>query len=451
MIIKDMLDIDGAKLLCGNSLDTITDICKDTRKLNEGDTYLGLKGENFDGNSFYLEALEKGAKTIIVSGINIPIEVINKYSNRNIIVVNDTAKFIVQVGKKKRESINVPIIAVTGSVGKTSTRNIIASVLESKYRVLKSNDNLNTMIGLAMTFLRYTNEEIIVVEMAMNHLGEIHELSLFVRPTVAIITNIGTAHIGNLGSRENILKAKLEILDGLNGPIIVNYDNDLLKKWAEDNKNNYSIITYSIDFESNYQAKNISYNEHGSDFYLNNSKVNINVIGKHFIYNSLAAFIIADIYHINYEDVIIKLKNIPLEKNRMELMNTKGYTIINDTYNASYDSIYYALEVLSSFKRRKIAVLGDILELGEYSREIHENIGKLVSKNKIDILITVGENAELINKEAIKLGLNEANTYHFNNNEQAIIFLKNNIKSNDVILIKASNGMHFIEIVDALK
>lgn len=450
MKIKDTIGICNAKLIQGNENSELNNFSYDTRNIKAGDTFLGLDGEKVNGSIFFEEAIKKGAKTCVLCKIDIDYEILNKYKETNVILVDDTLEYIIALAKKKREALNIPIIAVTGSVGKTSTRNIIASVLKTKYKVLKTERNLNTNIGLAITLLSITDEEIAVLEMGMNHLGEISELTNIAKPNVAVITNVGTAHIGNLGSRENILKAKLEIMEGLNGPLIINNDNDLLHKWKEKNEST-NIITIGIDNESDYKASNINYHKNGSSFSISNKEVMINVIGKHFIYNSLIAFVIGNLYQIKDQDIIESLKNIPLEKSRMELINSNNITIIDDTYNASYDSVFYALEVLNSFKDRKIAILGDILELGEFSEEIHLKIGKLIAKNNIDILVTVGSNASFINSAAITNGFEKQNSYHFKSNNEVIKFINNIKEPNDTILVKASNGMHFIEIVEGIK
>ena len=413
MKIKETIGINNAKLIQGDIETELNNFSYDTRTIKTGDTFLGINGESVNGSIFYEEAIKKGAKTCVLCQIDIDKEILNKYKEVNIILVDDTLKYIIALAKKKRETLSIPIIAVTGSVGKTSTRNIIASVLESKYKVLKTSRNLNTNIGLAITLLSITDEEIAVLEMGMNHLGEISELTNIAKPDVAVITNVGTAHIGNLGSRDNILKAKLEIIEGLSGPLIINNDNDLLHAWSKESKINNQIITIGIDNLSDYQANSISYNKNGSNFNISSNNITINVIGKHFIYNSLIAFAIGDIYQINHEDIIKKLKNIPLEKSRMEL--------------------------------------GDILELGEFSKEIHTNIGKLITKNNIDILITVGDAAKLINDAAISDGFNKSSSYHFKSNNEVIEFINNIKEPNDTILIKASHGMNFIEIVNGIK
>lgn len=452
--IKDMIGISNARLVFGNINDNVdfNHFSKDSRIVNDGDVFIGIKGDNFDGNDYYVDAFEKGAKTCILSkNIEVSDEMRNKYADRNLIIVDDIEEFLINLAKPIREKINIPIIAVTGSVGKTSTKNIIADVLSAKYKVLKTSGNLNTLIGLALTLLRISDEEIAVIEIGMNQAGEISRLSKFLQPDIGVIINVGTAHIGNLGSRENILKAKLEILDGLKDKLFINNDNDLLNKWYIKEKDNVSVITYGIDKICDFQAINITYDKNGSHFDIENNHININVIGKHFIYNSVIAYALGKYFKVEVNDIITKLANIPLEKDRMELINSNNITIINDTYNASYDSVYYALEVLSTFEGRKIAVLGDIKELGDYSEEIHRNIGKLIISNKIDILITVGELAKYINLEAEKLGLNKDNSYNFDNKIEAVNLINKIKKDGDNYLVKASNSMKFKEIVENIK
>ena len=450
MKIKDCIGISNAKLIVGNPKTELKNFNKDTRTIKEGDTYIAFRGEVFNGNAFYEEAFHKGATTCILDELDHPELVAKKYPNKNIILVEDTVLFIMALASLKRKEITAPVIAITGSVGKTSTKNIVASVLSKKYKVLSTKGNLNTKIGLSLMILNYQEEDYLVLEMGMNQFGEISTLTKIAKPNIAIITNIGTSHIGNLGSRENILKAKLEILEGLSGPIIINNDNDLLHEWNESEKNR-EIITFGIEEASDYQAKNIRYQKEGSYFTMNQEEYVLPVYGKAFIYNALMGYIIGNLCHVDKKDIKKSFGEIKTEEHRMEKMIKNDITIIDDTYNASYDSVLFALDVLSNLKGRKIAVLGDILELGDFGEEIHRNIGKLIIKNKIELLVTVGSLAKFINEEALKDGLNPKNSYHFENNKDAINLLKTILKKDDTVLVKASHGMNFIEIVDALK
>ena len=278
------------------------------------------------------------------------------------------------------------------------------------------------------------------------------------KPTVAIITNIGTAHIGILGSRENILKAKLEILEGLqeNGKIIINNDNDLLNKWYEENKEKYNIITYGIENKSNYMAENIKSEEDKSIYNLKTEKsidkteVIVPVGGNHFVKNSLCAIAAGNIFDIKIVNIINGIKSFSLTKRRMDISKiSNNVTIINDCYNANYDSMKAAIEYLGKIQnKRKIAVLGDMLELGEFSQELHEKVGIEVAKNNIDILITVGKESKNIANKANNEGMKNENIIVCENNTEAVEKLKSVIKKEDYVLFKASNGMHFEEIIN---
>ncbi len=277
--VKDILDITNGKLIGGNKEDICENFCRDSREIKKGDIYLGIKGEIVNGSVYFEQAFEKGAKGAILQDIEITEEQIKKYQNKFIILVEDTIKAMQQIAKYKRNLYDIPVIAITGSVGKTSTKDMVASVVSQKFDTLKTEGNYNNHIGVPLTIFRLKKEEAMVVEMGMNHFGEISTLTNIAKPTIAVITNVGTAHIGILGSRKNILKAKLEILEGLKpgGYVIINNDNDLLHEWYLENKEKYNIITYGIENESDYMAEDIISKEDGSIYTLKgkNQKVDV--------------------------------------------------------------------------------------------------------------------------------------------------------------------------------
>lgn len=457
--VKDIINICNGKLIIGDENIVCDNFSKDTRTIEENDVYIGIKGENFDGNILYENAFEKGAKVCILQGVDIGDEIKNKYIDRAIIIVEDTIKALQQIASYKRDLYDIPVIAITGSVGKTSTKDIIASVVNEGYKVLKTQGNLNNHIGLPLTILGLKDHEALVVEMGMNNFGEISVLSKIAKPNIAVITNVGTAHIGNLGSRENILKAKLEILDGIkdNGVLIINNDNDLLHSWSEKNSgkiNNVKIVTYGIENISNFNACDIELKENSSEFDIKinseyNGKVNVPVGGQHFVYNALSAIAVGNQLNIQLEKIKNGIEKFELSKSRMELIKIRdGITIVNDCYNANYDSMKASIEYLAKTKfKRKIVVLGDMLELGEFSNALHKKVGEDVVKNKIDILITVGEMGKVISDTASEKGVE---SYHCENNEKAVQKIKELTEFGDIVLIKASNGMKFKNIVDGL-
>ena len=451
--VKDIVRECNGSLVFGNENIECINFSTDTRKIENGDVYVGLKGEKFDGSKFFKDALEKGAKVCILQNIEINDEIKNEYKDRAIIIVENTLKALQNIAKYKRSLYNIPVIAITGSVGKTSTKDMVASIVSTKYKTLKTEGNFNNHIGVPLTILRLKDEEAMVVEMGMSNLGEISLLTKIAKPTIAVITNVGTAHIGNLGSRENILKAKLEILENLkpDGYIVINNDNDMLNKWAkEDTK--YKKYTFGIEQEADVMAYNIKINGNNSTYNvkINNKEyfVKVPVSGKHFVYNSLCAIAVGNLLNIAPENIIKGIETFTLTKNRMEIDKIKdNVTVINDAYNASYDSMKAALEYLKELPgNRKIAVLGDMFELGEFAEEIHRKVGIEVITHKVDMLVTVGELANYIADEAEYLGMPKDQVIRLNTTTEAINYLNDNLEKDDVVLLKAANGMHFAEI-----
>lgn len=455
ILLKDLINICGGTLLIGDENVILDNFSIDSRTINEKDIFVGIKGESFDGGCKYIDALEKKAKGCILNNsINVDIEAINKYKDIFIVLVDNTIECLQKLAKYKRELYDIPVIGITGSVGKTSTKDMVTSVLKEKYNVLSTIGNHNNHIGVPLTILRLKDENCAVIEMGMNNLNEISVLSKIARPTVSIITNVGTAHIGNLGSRENILKAKLEILDGMdeNGLLIVNNDNDLLHNYYLSNKYK-NIITYGIINDSNFIAKDIVYNKNYSLFSSNISGNNydfkINVPGEAFVYNALVGVTMGCVFDIDILKIKTGIENFSLTKKRMEIEDIKNVTIINDAYNANLDSMNNAINYLGTLETRKIAVLGDMLELGNYSEELHRKVAETIIKNKIDIVITVGDYSKYIKEELNKNNYN--NIFSFDNNKEALNKLKKIINDGDTILFKASNSMNFFDLCNDIK
>ena len=292
--VRDIVEKFGGTLVCGNIDLELKNISKDTRTIKENDIYIGIKGESFDGNMFYSDAFDKGAIACILDNISVD-SIDDKYKDRTIVKVDDTLKCIQELAKYKRSLVNIPVIGVTGSVGKTSTKDMIYSVLSTKYNVLKTEGNNNNHIGLPLTILRYKDEDVIIVEMGMNNMGEISFLTDIAKPTIAVITNVGTAHIGNLGSRENIMKAKLEIIEGLSGPLIVNNDNDIMHDNLEYIKSLCEVITVGIDNNSDYTGNIVGDNK----FIVDDVEIESPVNNKAFMYNSMVAYVVGKLCDIS--------------------------------------------------------------------------------------------------------------------------------------------------------
>ena len=455
LTVKDILKVTKGELLLGKENLECKTFSKDTRKIKKGDTYIGIKGETFDGSSFWKQALENGAQAVIIENVEVTKEEKEKFKGKVIVKVENTLDALYKIAKYKRSLYDIPVVAITGSVGKTSTKDIVANVVGQKYKTLKTIGNNNNNIGLPFTILRMQDEEAAVLEMGMNHFGEISLLTSIAKPTICVITNIGTSHIGNLGSRENILKAKLEILEGSENPtIVINNDNDLLHKWYEENKEKIEIHTYGINNSSDVIAEKIELGEEKSKFVVKTSseKVNIDVPvgGEHFVYNALCGFMVGKVLGLTAKEIQNGISKFELTKKRMDIRVLKnGATLINDSYNASYESMKASLKYLSSRTDfRKIAVLGDMLELGDFSRELHEKVGEEVANDNIDVLICRGEFAKNIISKANKN--KKTQCILLQNNEEILSKLQEILKEGDGVLIKASNGMKFYEICQKL-
>jgi len=444
MLVKEILDITKGKLLYGNEEIVCENFSNDTRTLTEGDVYIGIKGERFDGNTLYKEAFAKGADVCILQT-----EEVEMLEGKTVIIVENTIQALQQIAAYKRSLYAIPVIAITGSVGKTSTKDMVASVVGKQYEVLKTQGNRNNEIGLPLTILNLKQHTAMVVEMGMNHLGEIRTLTNIAKPTIAVITNVGTAHIGNLGSRENILKAKLEIIEGLSkeGIVCVSNDNDLLHKWKEQAQIEQEIVTFGIQEPSDYMPDNMQLEEESSEIEIGGMHIHIPAEGEHFVSNALCAIAVGRSLGISMEKIKEGIETFELTKQRMEKVKAPlGFHIIHDAYNANYDSMKAALHSLAKLSNtRKIAVLGDMLELGAFSKELHEKIGEELQRLDIDIVITIGTEANYIAEKAVS-----KKVYSFQTKEEAIQKLKEMIQKGDTLLLKASNGMKFNEIFNAL-
>ena len=451
MKLKEILNYCNGTLIGDFDLNTeINKFSIDSRNIDNNTFFIPLKGENVDGHEYINSAFENGAIGTFTS------KKLEKIEGKIIIKVSDTLKALQDLAKNFRiANQNIPLVAITGSVGKTTTKDLIYSVLSSKYNTLKTAGNFNNEIGMPLTLINYDNQDIIVLEMGMSSLGEISFLSNTAKPNVGVITNVGHSHIGNLGSRENILKAKMEIIDGMDeeGILVINSDNDMLST-VKDIKQ--KIITFGFENKADVMAYNIKVNEDSTTFNIKENGeeyiVKLNLIGEKFIYNALAAWIIGMIYDVPVHNRIEALSKCEFTKMRMNIKNVNNMIVIDDCYNASPESMKLAMQALSKQEaKRKIAILGDMLELGEYSSKLHELVGENVAKYKIDKLFITGEFATSIKKGAIENGMKEENISIFANTEEIEEKIIEYLEKEDAILIKASRGMKFEKIVKKIE
>ncbi|MDF2533817.1 MAG: murF [Clostridia bacterium] len=433
----------------GNIL-RITGITTDSRKLQSGEMFVALKGENFDGHD-YAEAAVKNGAAVVLSHQKLSADI-------PYLLVENTLTALHKIAKHYKNKFKIPFVAITGSSGKTTTKDMIASVLSEKYNVLKTEGNFNNAIGLPLTLFKLEkSHEIAVIEMGMNSLGEIEVLADIVRPEAGVITNVGTAHIEKLKNREGILKAKIEMFTYFNteNTAVINGDNDMLQNLHD---KPYKIIKYGLDGHNDCRAFNIiEKGEEGISFdvvYQGKTECyQVHMPGIHNVYNALSAISIAKMYGLSKSEIDKGLKNFKPSKMRMEvfkgIMSTK---IINDVYNANPDSMQAAINVLASLETsgRRVCILGDMFELGEYAKDGHRMVGKYAVEHNVDVILAVGKMAKEIIKGASMVGANQF-LYSFDSVSEVIEHLNELIKANDIILIKGSRGMYMESIVESLR
>jgi UDP-N-acetylmuramoyl-tripeptide--D-alanyl-D-alanine ligase len=455
--LKDIVKAIDGKIIFEGIYEGFNNVNSDTRKIEKKDLFIALKGENFNGNNYIKQASEKGASICIVDEINYDDSEIRPYTT--IIKVENTRSALLDLAQYYRSILDIKVIGITGSVGKTSTKDLVAAALSYKFKVFKTEGNFNNEIGLPHMIFKLDNSyDIAVLEMGMNNLGEIHNMAKAAKPDIAVITNIGTAHIGRLKSRENILKAKLEITDFFSSEniLVLNNGNDLLSTVKS---NKFKINTVSLNDRSNLSAFNIKLMENSIEFSVKendfdiNEKIDVMAPGKHSVINSLLAVMCARLFKLTYNEIRLGFKNLETTKMRLEIIQGKKFKIINDCYNANPDSMKAAIDVLSDFDgNRKIAVLGTMGELGEKSQELHEEIGEYASKLGVNLLIALGEYSIYYKRGFEKLSINNRKIMEFKNYDEAVNFLTGSyIETGDVLLVKASRTMRFESIVEKLK
>lgn len=449
---EEIIKATRGSLLSGDESTEFSDISTDSRKIGLNDLFVPIIGERFDGHDFIEQSLERGAAGALTARDILAPE------GKVVIKVEDTLKALGEVACYYRQKFNISLVGITGSVGKTSTKDMVAGVLGQKYNILKTEGNFNNEIGLPLTLFKLdSGHKAAVIEMGMSGFGEISRLTSIARPDVAIITNIGMSHIEKLGSRQNILRAKLEILEGLNrnGLVILNGDDSLLSglKGMLD----FRTVYYGTGDDVDYQAYNVqTAGESGTRFEVavgnREYKVHVPVPGIHNVYNALAAIAAGMEFKVPMEKIVQGIGEFSPGKMRLNIISCNDIKIINDAYNASPQSMEAALGVLKDVggKSRKVAVLGDMLEMGEWAHRAHVDVGKNAVGKGIDYLITVGEQGRNIAGGALEAGAAADRVYSFKSRDEAAEFLKSFVKSGDVILVKGSRGMKMEEIVNQL-
>ena len=428
----------------------VSSLSHDSREVAAGGLFFALEGQN-DGHRFVGAALAAGAAAAVVThSVDVAIPTV---------VVSDTRLALRQIAAAYKETLNCKTVAITGSVGKTTTRTMIMALLEKSYRTYGTFKNYNNDIGLPVTIGKTNPDcEMLVLEMGMNHFGEMRLLTSIGRPDTVVITNIGSMHIENLGSREGILKAKLEILEGLHkgGNCIFNGDEPLL--WDLREKMENRPLYFGVENpKCDLRATEIQLQEGKSVFQVegmgHSFQVELAVGGLHNVHNAMAAIAVALYYEVPETDIQEAMRTYVNTSQRQQTLHWKGYTIIDDTYNAGPESTEAALRVLadtsgSGPKTKHIAVLGDMLELGNHSSAEHYRIGR-VAAYKADLILTYGPLSVHTVQGAVTGGASQRCAMNFRSAEELLNVLKSRARPGDVLLFKGSHGMHMEEILKA--
>lgn len=451
--VKDIVEMTGGILMCGDENTPVTDVCTNSKKIKEGDLFVPIIGERVDAHRFIESALEIGAATLTLQHNGVVV------AEKPYIRVDDTVDALQRIGTAIRDRfIDLPIVAVTGSVGKTTTREMITHALASAKKTFHTEKNLNSQIGVPITLSKMSSEdEIAVLELGISEDGQMNILSEMVRPDMAVVTTIGVAHIQFMKTQENIRKQKVSVVHYMKegGTLFLNGDDALLKDAVETENLTCRTLFYGTQDWCDYYAKDIVFYDDYTSFVCVHGDeevaVELNALGKHNVGNCVVALAVAN---ENGIPMSVAAKDfMKFEGQRQQIIRIENkFTVIDDAYNASPDSMKASINVLCDMpcEGRRVAVLGDMYELGENEVQYHKEIGEFLLDKPLDEVIVLGELSQNI-KQVIETHETSVKVYTFSDNEEAGIYLMATLKPEDIVLVKASNGMNLKEIVNLLK
>jgi UDP-N-acetylmuramoyl-tripeptide--D-alanyl-D-alanine ligase len=448
--LSEVIKIVNGRLIKGDPELIVSGVSTDSRKIKRGDLFLAIKGERFDGHQFLSDAVNAGAAALLV------MDDTNWSGETPVIKTDDTLKAFGAIARFHRQRFKTPVIGITGSNGKTTTKDLVAAVLSQKYNVVKTEANYNNEIGLPLTLLEMDqNTQAVVVEMGMRGLGQIRNLATIAEPEIGVITNIGQAHLELLGSEANIAKAKSELIESLppNGIAVLNGDDPWIRRMVIPDQAR-SIWFGLEDSNLDYRAVEIGNSGEGIRFQVEENGVGFKLFlplpGRLNVYNALAAVAVGRILGLSFQEIGKGLAEPIMTGGRLKILNRNQLRIIDDTYNASPVSVKAALEVLCGFPGpgKKIAVLADMLELGEAAIDLHFEIGEYAANLGVNHLLAYGDLAR--NYAQGFTGITPGKAEYFSNKTELIRALKEVARPGDSILIKGSRGMKMEEIVEAI-
>lgn len=447
MSIKEILEATGGELVRGNPDDYIAGVSIDSRTLKKGDIFICIKGERFDGHDFIPPAIKNGAAAIIFCRAK-ELTAAGKIP-RNCIAVKNTITALSNLACYHRKRFSIPVIGITGSNGKTTTKEMLACLLSTSYAVLKNEGTQNNIIGLSLTLLRLNaSHKIAVLELGTNHSGEIKELCRICAPSAGLITNIGPAHLEFLGDEKGVLKEKWELIEDLRFPRIgiLNADDGLLRDKLSGNTD--ALFTFGVKNKADFMARRILSKDRKTRFFIKNYPIELKTLSKVNVYNALAAYALARIFGIDARDIMSKFSQFEFPKSRFQLKRINGFTVIDDAYNANPASFYNAIDAFNNLRARgrKIAVIGDMLELGKKSERAHRQIGRALGESAVSMLIGVGRLSHIACDAARTGGLNSKVIYKCRTTGEARGIVSGLLRKGDVVLLKGSRAMRLEEI-----
>lgn len=425
----------------------VNGVAIDSRKIEEGYLFIPIKGARVDGHTFISQVMKKGALCTLSE---------KSLGNEadTYILVDSCEQALKDLAEHYRKALGIKVVGITGSVGKTSTKEMIASVLSQKYNVLKTAGNFNNEIGLPLTIFNIHKEhEVAVLEMGISDFGEMHRLAKIARPDICVITNIGLCHLENLVDRDGILKAKTEMFDFAtpNAKYILNGDDDKLitvKEWEGCDPIYFGLSTELDAFAEDIHSLSLKGTACTICLGDNSFKVTIPIPGRHMVYNALAGALVGRELGLSNEEIKAGIETLVPVTGRNNMIETENLFIIDDCYNANPISTKASLDVLATADTRKVAILGDMFELGEHEEELHYGVGQHAAEKGIDLLICIGALSKNTAKGATD---NKGSVLHFETKAEFFQKMNTIIKKGDTILVKASHGMEFPEIVEKLQ
>ena len=423
----------------------ITGVSSDTRQIKNGDIFVALRGMNHDGHKFLAEAFRLGAVAAIVEN-----DCVVSSELGPIFFVESPLRALGEIARQHRSKFQIPVVCITGSSGKTTTKEMVASVLENRFNVLKSRGSENNEIGVPNTLLKLNAaHDVVVLELAARRQGDIEYLCSIAQPTFGVLLNIGSAHLEYFESLEGVAKAKGELLEYLDESLIalINADDRVVCQEVQRTKGR--LLTFGFQSESIFRGEGLILDQESCGHFLfRGFEIDLGIPGGHNAYNALAALSVGVQLGVNIQDAARVLSNFQAIEQRSQIIDVAGITIINDCYNANPESMRAALDILlNKLGQRKIALLGDMLELGPDSKRYHEELGRYVAP-MVDELLTIGTMGKYIATSAMGVGLSK--TFHFDNFDSVVKYLKNTLVKGDTILVKASQGMGLRRVVDSI-